>query len=41
MDDMPERREGLKRHHYLVVFGEIADEKEDLVGCHDCLLTRD
>jgi hypothetical protein len=31
MDDMPDRRQGLKRYHDLVVFGEIADEKEDLL----------
>jgi hypothetical protein len=30
MNDMPEHRERLKRHHHLVVFGEVADKKEDL-----------
>ena len=32
MNDMPERGQCLKRHHDLVVFGEIADQEEDLLG---------
>jgi hypothetical protein len=38
MNNVPERCQRLKRHHDLVVFSEIADEKEDLFGCHDFLL---
>jgi hypothetical protein len=31
--DMPDHRQRLKRDHHLIVFREIADEKENLLGC--------
>jgi hypothetical protein len=31
MNHVPDHRERLKRHHDLVVLGEVADEKKDLL----------
>src|SRR4051812_17342774 len=38
VDDIAQHREGLERDHDLVVLGEVADQKQDLLGCHWALL---
>src|ERR1700736_2787914 len=37
MNHVPDHRERLKRHHDLVILGEVADQKQDLLRWHVCL----
>src|SRR3954447_23021612 len=39
VDHIAQHREGLERDHDLVVLGEVADQKQDLLGCHWALLS--
>ena len=34
IDKMPDHQHRLERHHYFIILGEVADQKQDLFRCH-------